>query len=190
MLATLVSAVALAVVLPVAGTLLALAVLVLLRAGDLSHRGADQRSPVMTAAAFPFFVVRSLISTVLRAPLALIAGLAAAALTYLATPGATLARAVSYAAGAFIACYAFGPGSGKSRRQLGRMYAALVRSPGIQIVAIFGVVAVAIAVVAAALTSPAAFWPLGTPTGPLIHLPSLPGLFGHHLPRRIGGVRL
>ncbi len=189
-LATMVSAVALAVVLPVAGTLLALAVLALLRAGDLSHRGADQRSSVMTAAAFPFFVVRSLISTVLRAPLALIAGAAAAALTYLATPGATLARAVSYAAGAFIACYAFGPGSGKSRRQLGRVYAALARSPGVQIVAIFGVVAVAIALVAAALTSPAAFWPLGAPTGPLIHLPHLPGLFGRYLPTRIGGVRL
>jgi predicted Ser/Thr protein kinase len=189
-LATLVAAVALAVVLPVAGSLLALAVLVLLRAGDLSHRGADQRSPVMTAAAFPFFVVRSLISTVLRAPLALIAGGAAAALTYLATPGTTLARAVSYAAGAFIACYAFGPGSGKSRRQLGRVYAALVRSPGIQIVAIFGVAAVTLAVVAAAFTSPAAFWPLAAPTGPLIHLPSLPGLFGYHLPAQIGGVHL
>ena len=189
-LASLVAAVALAVVLPVAGSLLVLALLVLLRAGDLSHRGADQRSSVMTAAAFPFFVMRSLISTVLRAPLALIAGGAAAALTYLATPGVTLARAASYAAGAFIACYAFGPGSAKSRHQLGRVYAALVRSPGIQIVAIFGVVAVTLAVVAAALTSPAAFWPLGTPAGPLIHLPSLPGLFGHHLPSQIGGVRL
>ena len=62
-------AVCLAVILPVAGTLIALALLVLLRAGDLAHRGSDQRGAVMTAAAFPFFVVRSLISTVVVAPL-------------------------------------------------------------------------------------------------------------------------
>jgi predicted Ser/Thr protein kinase len=190
-LATVVAMVALAVVLPVAGTVLALAVLAMLHAGDLSHRGADQRSPVMTAAAFPFFVLRSLISLLLRAPLALIAAAAAAGVTYLAAPGATLARAVSYAAGALIACYAFGPGSGKSRRQLGRIYTALVRSPGVQIVTIFAVVALAIAITATAFTSAAAFWPLGTPTGPMVHLPSLPGLFGH-LPSGIGigGVRL
>jgi serine/threonine kinase PknH len=188
--ATMVILVALAVVLPVAGTALALGVLVLLRAGDLAHRGADQRSAVMTAAAFPFFVVRSVISTVLRAPLALIAAVAAAGVTYLAVPGVSLARAVSYAAGALIACYAFGPGAGKSRRQLGRVYTALIRSPGVQVVAIFGVAALAVAIVVAALTSPAAFWPLATPTGPVIHLPSLPGLFGVRLPTQIGGFRL
>jgi serine/threonine protein kinase len=190
-LATVVAMVALAVVLPVAGTVLALAVLAMLHAGDLAHRGADQRSPVMTAAAFPFFVLRSLISLLLRAPLALIAAAAAAGVTYLASPAATLARAVSYAAGALIACYAFGPGSGKSRRQLGRIYTALVRSPGVQIVTIFAVVALAIAMAATAFTSAAAFWPLGTPAGPVFHLPSLPGVFGH-LPGGfgIGGVRL
>ena len=48
-----VTAVGLAVLLPVAGALAALAVLVLLRAGDLAHRGSDQRGPIMTAAAFP-----------------------------------------------------------------------------------------------------------------------------------------
>ncbi len=189
-LATVVALVALAVVLPVAGTLLALAVLAMLHAGDLAHRGADQRSPVMTVAAFPFFVLRSLLSLLLRAPLALIAAVAAAGVTYLASPAATLARAVSYAAGALIACYTFGPGSGKSRRQLGRIYTALVRSQGVQVVTIFAVVALAVAMTATAFSSAAAFWPVGTPAGPVIHLPSLPGLFGH-LPGRvgIGGVR-
>ena len=61
----------------------------------------------------------------------------------------------------------------------------MVRSPGLQAVALFGMCALAVAAVAAALTSPAAFWPLGTPNGTLVHLPALPGLLGHLRPRRL-----
>ena len=90
-----------------------------------------------------------------------------------------------------MAFYAYGPGSGKSRRQLSRVCAALVRSPGVQAVAIFGVWPWPRAGGGRAPpNSAAAFWPLGTPTGPLVHLPHLPGLFGYHLPARFGGVRL
>ena len=103
-------AVSLAAILPVAGTLIALAVLVLLRAGDLAHRGSDQRGPIMSAAAFPFFVVRSLISTVVLAPLALIVAVAAAGLTFLAMPVSPGLHALSYGAGALVAFYAYGPG--------------------------------------------------------------------------------
>ena len=146
-------AVSLSVLLPVAGTLIALAVLVLLRAGDLAHRGSDQRGAVMSAAAFPFFVVRSLISTVVVAPLALIVAVAAAGLTFLAMPASPGLHALSYGAGALVAFYAYGPGSGKARRQLNRVWAAVVRSPGLQAVALFGMCALAVAAVAAALTS-------------------------------------
>jgi len=182
-LAAMVIAVSVAVVLPVAGTLIALAVLALLRAGDLAHRGADQRSPILTAAAFPFFVLRALISTVLLAPFALTAAALAAGITYAAMPTDALPRALSYAAGALVAFYALGPGSGKARRQVGRVFSAAVRSPGVQAVALLAMGALAIAAVVTAATSPAAFWPLGTPTGTLVHLPSLPGIFGHRLGR-------
>jgi hypothetical protein len=183
-LATLVIAVCLAVLLPVAGTLIALAVLVLLRAGDLSHRGSDQRGAFMTAASFPFFVVRSLLSTVVLAPLALIVAVAAAGLTFLAMPSSPGLHALSYGAGALVAFYAYGPGSGKARRQLNRVWSGVVRSPGLQAVALFGMCALALAAVAAAVTAAAAFWPLGAPSGTVVHLPALPGPFGHLGPRR------
>ncbi len=184
-LATLVIAVCLAVILPVAGTLIALALLVLLRAGDLAHRGSDQRGAVMTAAAFPFFVVRSLISTVVVAPLALIVGAAVAGLTFAGMPANPGLHALSYGAGALVAFFAYGPGSGKARRQLNRICAAAVRSPGVQAVALFGMCALALAAVGTAVTAAAAFWPLGTPTGTLVHLPAFPGVFGHLRPRRL-----
>ncbi len=184
-LATLVIAVSLAVILPVAGTLIALALLVLLRAGDLAHRSSDQRGPVMTAAAFPFFVVRSLISTVVIAPLALIVAVAVAGLTFVGMPASPGLHALSYGAGALVAFFAYGPGSGKARRQLNRVCAAAVRSPGLQAVALFGMCALAIAAVGTAVTAAAAFWPLATPTGTLVHLPAFPGVFGHLRPRRL-----
>jgi predicted Ser/Thr protein kinase len=184
-LATLVIAVCLAVILPVAGTLIALALLVLLRAGDLAHRSSDQRGPLMTAAAFPFFVLRSLISTVIIAPLALIVAVAVAGLTFVGMPANPGLHALSYGAGALVAFFAYGPGSGKARRQLNRVCAAAVRSPGLQAVALFGMCALAIAAVGTAVTAAAAFWPLGTPTGTLVHLPAWPGLFGHLRPRRL-----
>ena len=184
-LATLVIAVSLAVILPVAGTLIALALLVLLRAGDLAHQGSDQRGPIMTAAAFPFFVVRSLISAVIVAPLALIVGVAVAGLTFAGMPASPGLHALSYGAGALVAFFAYGPGSGKARRQLNRVCAAAVRSPGLQAVALFGMCALAIAAVGTAATAAAAFWPLGTPTGTLVHLPAFPGVFGHLRPRRL-----
>ena len=180
-LATMVIAVSLAVVLPVAGTLAALAVLALLRAGDLAHRGSDQRGAIMTVASFPFFVLRSLISTVVVAPLALIVAAAVAGLTFLAMPSSASLHALSYGAGALVAFYAYGPGSGKSRRQLNRVWAAVVRSPGLQAVALFGACALAVAAVALALTSAAAFWPLTAPHGTLVHVPGFQAPFGIHL---------
>ena len=61
----------------------------------------------------------------------------------------------------------------------------MVRSPGLQAVALFGMCALAVAAVAAALTSPAVFWPLGAPHGTEVHLPALPGPLG-----RLGHRRL
>ena len=186
-LATMVLAVSLPILLPVAGTLIALAVLALLRAGDLAHRGSDQRGAFMSAATYPFFVLRSLISTVVLAPLALIVAAGAAGLTFLAMPVRPGLHALSYGAGALVAFYAYGPGSGKARRQLNRLWGAAVRSPGLQAVALFGMCALAVAVTVAAVTSPAAFWPLAAPSGTLVHLPALPGLLGHLHP---GGLRI
>lgn len=95
---------------------------------------------------------------------------------------------MSYAAGALVACYAYGPGSAKARRELNRVFSAMTRGPGVRAVILLVLGALAVAAIATAMTSPAAFWPLGAPTGQLVHLPAfpgvghLPGVFGH-LPR-------
>src|SRR5262249_48060165 len=70
------------VVLPVVGALSALALIILLRAGDLarqrvvrqrSARGTRRGDPVLVAASFPWYLVRSLLSCLLLAPFALAA---------------------------------------------------------------------------------------------------------------------
>ena len=177
-LAAMVIAISVAVILPVAGTALALAFIALLRAAGLAQRRAAERGVFLTVAAFPFFLVRALIAVVAMAPFAVTAAVLAAGASLVAIPGDTLARALSFAAGGLVAFYGLGPGSGKARRQLSRVFAGVVRSRGVQFVALLGMSALAVAAVATAVTSPAAFWPLLTPTGTLVHLPSLQGIFG------------
>jgi predicted Ser/Thr protein kinase len=179
--ATMVIAVGISVILPIAGTLGALAALVLLRAGALAQRGVDQRrteggaraaNGLFAAAAFPWFLIRSVLATLLRAPFGLAVGAAAAVITIVAQPSADpLPRAVAYGAGALVAFYGLGPGSGKSRRQLNRIFAAIIGTRTTEAVALIGLWALALATVAAAATSASAYWPLVAPTGFIPHLP-------------------
>jgi predicted Ser/Thr protein kinase len=179
--ATMVIAVGISVILPIAGTLGALAALVLLRAGALAQRGVDQRrteggaraaNGLFAAAAFPWFLIRSVLATLLRAPLGLAVGAAAAVITIVAQPSPDpLPRAVAYGAGALVAFYGLGPGSGKSRRQLNRIFAAIIGTRTTEAVALIGLWALALATAAAAATSASAYWPLVAPTGFIPHLP-------------------
>jgi Protein kinase domain len=179
-IATMVIAVSVSVILPVAGTLSALAVLVLLRAGALAQRGVDQRrtdggaraaNGLVAVAAFPWFLVRSVISTLLRAPFAAAVAVAVGVITILAVPVDPGPRAVAYAAGGLVAFYGFGPGSGKSRRQLSRIFAAIIGARTMEAVAFICLWALALAAVAAAASSSPAYWPFVAPTGFLTHLP-------------------
>src|SRR5450755_2046420 len=167
------------VILPVAGALTVLAVLVSLRAADLSQRrlarrraarGARAFDPAVTAAAYPAMLAWSLLTSVLLAPVALVAGGVAAAVTIVAVPVHPFLRAGAYAAGAIIACYGLGPGSGGSRRQLGKLFDAVGSSRSTAAVALIGVCALALAAVAAAVSQLPVYWPLhhlGTPGGNL-----------------------
>jgi hypothetical protein len=180
-IATMVIAVGISVILPIAGTLGALAALVLLRAGALAQRGVDQRrtdggaraaNGLFAAAAFPWFLIRSVLATLLKAPFALAVGAAAAVITIVAEPSADpLPRAVAYGAGALVAFYGLGPGSGKSRRQLNRIFAAIIGTRTTEAVALIGLLALALATAAAAASSVPAYWPLVAPTGFIPHLP-------------------
>src|SRR5450755_3580969 len=167
------------VILPVAGALAALAVLVTLRAADLSQRrlarrraarGARAFDPAVTAATYPAMVAWSVLTSVLLAPVALVAGGVAAAVTIVAVPVHPFPRAGAYAAGAIIACYGLGPGSGGSRRQLGKLFDAVGGSRSAAAVALIGVCALALAAIAAAVSQLPIYWPLhhlGTPGGNL-----------------------
>ncbi len=157
------------VVLPVAGTLAVVAVLLSLRAADLSQRrlarrraarGARTLDPAVTAAAYPAMLVWSFLTSVLLAPVALVAGGIAAGVTIVAVPVNPFPRAVAYAAGAFVACYGLGPGSGGSRRQLGKLFDAVGGSPSAAAVALIGISALALAAIAAAISQLPIYWPL------------------------------
>jgi hypothetical protein len=167
------------VILPVVGTLAALAVLVSLRGADLSQRrlarrratrGARAFDPVVTAAFYPVMLTWSVVTSLLLAPIALTAAGIAAGVTIIAVPVNPLPRAAAYAAGALVACYGLGPGSAGSRRQLGRLFDAVGRSRSAAVVAVAGASALALAALSAAVSQLPVYWPLhhiGTPGGNL-----------------------
>ena len=168
-LATMLGLVGVAVMFPLAGVAAALAGLLLLRAADLTatrlvrrRAGQPGRPAEAVSAAFfyPWAMVRTLLRFVALAPLALLCAAAAAALTVLATGQAGLPRAVSYAAGALVACYCLGPGSAACRRPLEKFYGRVIRSTPAAVLGCIGLAAIAVAVFGAALTTGPGYWPV------------------------------
>ncbi len=188
-----VAAVALSVLLPVAGTALSLAVITLLRAADRaqhalterrSRYGARPSDIAIVIVTAPWTVVRAALTTILLSPLAIIAGVLAAAASVVATRTGTLPGAGSWAAGAAIAVYCVGPGSGAPRRQLRRMSASVIRTRAALVVAFISCWALALAVVSSTLSQPPLIWPATASTLPHL-MPGLPSLGGslHSLQR-------
>jgi len=194
--ATMVVAVGLSVVLPVVGALSALALILLLRAGELTHerrsvRGGRPRDRVLLVALSPWYLVRSALGCLLLAPFALVAAAVAGLVAIAISPGHHLPRAVAAAAGTLVAFYGFGPGSARPRRQLSRLFAAVATGRAVQAVALAGMTALALATLAAAASWPSLYWPAGAPggvwhfglahVGPIRHL----GLMGRLLLSRL-----
>ena len=168
--ATLLVAVGISIVLPVVGTLTALVLIVLLRAGELARerrsvRGGRPRDRVLLVALSPWYLVRSVLGCLLLAPFALAAAVIAGGMAVAITPGHHLPRAVAVAAGTLVAFYGFAPGSAKPRRQLGRLFAAVPTGRAVQAVALAGLTALALATLAAAASWPSLYWPAGAPGG-------------------------
>jgi len=202
--AVMVIAIAVSVMLPVAGTIGALAVITLLRAGDRAQsaltvrrsvrgpRAADFLVGVLTA---PWAIARSLLTLVLLAPVAALFAAVVFVGTIVFTSTNSVAIAGGYAAGAAVACYGLGPGSAAPRRQLNRIFGAVARTRGPVAVLTLVMVCLAIAAVATAVSQPTLYWP--SLSGVLPHLPSVTSLL--HLPHvtlphfgvgrsRLGGV--
>jgi predicted Ser/Thr protein kinase len=180
-LAFMVAAIALTVALPVAGLVASLAVITLLRAADRAQsklavrrsvygpRASDLVVVLVTA---PLSVARALLTEILMAPLALLAGTAAYGLAVVFTHSMNMPRAGAYAAATVVAWYGLGPGAGRPRRQLNRMAGAVARTPASAAVIAVAVWAVAAAAVLFASSQTPYYWPAADP-----HLPwQLPGL--------------
>jgi len=179
-LAIMVALVALTVVLPVAGLLVALAVITLLRAADRAQsklavrrsvRGPRASDLVVVLVTAPLTVARALLTEALMAPLAVIVGAAVYGLAVVVTHSADMPRAGAYAAAAAVAWYAVGPGSGSPRRQLNRMAGAVARTRTSAAAITLSAWALAVAAVLFATSQAPYYWPAVDP-----HLPSL-----HHL---------
>ncbi|MGH3207648.1 MAG: serine/threonine-protein kinase [Trebonia sp.] len=181
-----VAAVALSVLLPVAGTILSLAVITLLRAADRAQsrlaerrglRGAQPSDIVIVIMSAPWTVVRAALTAVLLAPFAIIVALLAGGASVVFTGATTLPAAGSWAAGAAVALYCVGPGSHAPRRQLRRMSGTVIRSRAALTVAFISTWALALAVVSSAFSQPPLIWPATSSTIPHL-LPGLPSLGG------------
>jgi hypothetical protein len=172
--ATVLIAAGVSVILPVAGTLAALALFAGLRTAGLVHRrntarraarGARTMDPVATVVTLPWFFLRALFGLVLLAPFALAAAALAAGITVAVAPRDWPYRALAYAAGALVLCYGLGPGSGLPRAQLRRVFGAIAKTRTTQVVAVLGITALALAAITAAVSSPSVFWPTVVPGG-------------------------
>ena len=182
-----VAAVALSVLLPIAGTIISLAVITLLRAVDRAqsalderrqlHHGARPSDIVIVVLAAPWTVVRSALTTVFLAPVALVPALVAAGASVVFARSGTLPDAGSWAAGAAVAVYCFGPGSRTPKRQLRRMSSSIIRRPAALTVAFISAWALALAIVSSALSQPPLIWPATSSTIPHL-MPGLPSLGG------------
>jgi len=188
-LAAVVAAVGLSLLLPVAGTILALGVITLLRAADTAQaslserrsvRGARPSDILLVIVTAPWTVARALLKTALIAPLALVVAVPAAIASVILVRAGTLPAALSWGAAAAVAFYCVGPGSRAPRRQLRRMSAAVIRSQGAMIAACISAVALALAVLSSAFSQPPLIWPATASTIPHL-LPTinlLPSLGG------------
>jgi hypothetical protein len=167
-LALMVAAVALTLVLPVAGLIASLAVITLLRAADLaqsklaerrSARGPRASDLVLVLVTAPLTVARALLTEIVMAPLAIVVGAAAYGLAVVFTHSMNMPRAGAYAAAAVVAWYGLGPGSGRPRRQLNRMAGAVARSRTSAAGIALAVWALAVAAVLFASSQTPYYWP-------------------------------
>jgi hypothetical protein len=163
----------LGVLLPVAGTASALALIALLRAGEgvrtaairRSVRGARLSHPLVAALSFPWFLVRSLLGLLIWFPAAAATGALVAGVTMISVHADRLPHAIAYGAGALVGFYGLGPGSARPRHQLSHLYARITRTRIAQATALIAVMALAAGAVTAAVSWPPLYSPVQPPAG-------------------------
>ena len=186
-LTLIVAAVAISVLLPVAGLIGSVIVITLLRAADRASSALtlwrSARGPSVTDVFFgvltaPWAIVRSVLTTVLVAPLAAAVAAVVFVAAMVATAPDSVLMASGYAAGAAVALFGLGPGSGGPRREVTRIVRAVARTRATAIVAAVIMYCLAAAMVAEALSQPPIYWP--DISSLLPHLPNVNTVL--HLP--------
>ncbi len=183
--AVFVMAVGISVILPVAGTALVLALIAVFRAGDRAQRGLAARRSIrgprpadalVVALSAPWALARSILLTMLVAPLLLLIAAVVAVALIIVMRGSQLLVVGAYAAGVFAALNCLGPGSRAPRRQLNRMFNAIAptRLAGVAATIVLG--ALAAAFVSLAMIKAPVYWPAPDPHGLFGQVPGT-GLF-------------
>jgi hypothetical protein len=188
------AAIAVSVVFPIAGTVAALVVLIALRAvGRIAERISRQRSrrgargsdPVLAVFMFPSSLAGAALRSLLLAPLALALAAVVAVVTITAVPHQPVPAACAYAAGALVAFYGLGPGSGGSRRPMRKFFDSVAFTPVSAGIAFCAAAAVLAGAFVVAASHPPFFWPAGGLPGWLQHFEWL-----SHLEQRFGSQAL
>jgi len=183
------AAVLAAITFPIAGTVAALVLLMTLRAAGAaagrlssqrSRRGARVSDPVLAVFVFPASLAWALIRLLLLAPLALVIAAAAAVITIAALPGHPIAAACAFTAGALVAFYWLGPGSGSSRKPMRKLFDVVAATPISAAVAVAAVSGTVLALFALAGAHTPIFWPAGNVAGWLQHFQWVSNL-GHEI---------
>ncbi len=184
MLAAVTAAIAISILLPIIGGAVMLLGLITLRAGDLTgsrlarrraRQGRRGGGALVGMVFFPVALARSVLRFALLAPLGLVLAAAVAAITIVTVPVHPLPRATACAAGALIAFYGLGPGSGAARRPLAAILGRATRAPATAAMTYIVVIAAAMALAVAAVRQGPVFWPGGNLSG---HVAGMPGVHG------------
>jgi hypothetical protein len=170
-------AIALSFVLPVAGTLIALGALTLLRAADYSHADMSARGRVgagdilFGVLSAPLTIARSLLATITKVPFGLLIAIGVALVSTALLGANSLPMAFGWGAAAAVAWLLLGRGARRPRRQLRRITHTLFRSRPTMTVAVFSLSALALATVFSAASQAPIVWPATS-----WMLPGLPSL--------------
>jgi predicted Ser/Thr protein kinase len=187
-LATLAALVLISIAFPLAGTAASLIALLALRAGNSaagsmsrrrSRKGVRSGDALMAVLFFPLALTSAAIWSLLLAPAALAFAALVAAITIVAVPHHVIPLAFAYGAGAFVAFYGLGPGSGGSRRPLRRLYDTAVGTPVTAAVTVTAVGAVVVLTALVATTHAPVFWPFSSVGTSLSHFTWLQNLVHH-----------
>jgi len=180
--AVLAIAVGASLALPVAGAIAVTAGITVLRAADEATeahvarryaRGPRVWDPFLLIASMPWMLARSVIETILLAPLVLLAAGIAVAAAIIAMGGGRVALAAAAGAGVYTVLSCLGPRSRAPRRQLNRFLNATAQTPLTAVMVALMLGALAAGVMSLARSPRPVSWPVPAPRSAPVHLPGV-----------------